>query len=171
MVPARVRRSAGDKKEVTGGEHPVGDILLAIIGNRAIQAAVLAWAVAQALKVVLTLAISKRFDRTRVLGSGGMPSSHSSMACAMVTVIGFHKGFSSAVFALAFCFAGVTMYDAAGVRRSTGKNAAVINHIVEGLSGKGFNFDDEHLKELVGHTPIQVLAGALLGILIGVLIA
>ena len=74
-------------------------------------------------------------------------------------------------FALAFCFAGVTMYDAAGVRRSTGRNAAVINHIVEGLSGKGFNFDDEHLKELVGHTPIQVLAGALLGILIGVLMA
>ena len=65
----------------------------------------------------------------------------------------------------------MTMYDAAGVRRSTGKNAAVINHIVEGLSGKGFNFDDEHLKELVGHTPIQVLAGALLGILIGVLMA
>ena len=149
----------------------MGDILLAIIGNRAIQAAVLAWAVAQALKVVLTLAISRRFDRTRVLGSGGMPSSHSSMACAMVTVIGFHEGFSSAVFALAFCFAGVTMYDAAGVRRSTGKNAAVINHIVEGLSGKGFNFDDEHLKELVGHTPIQVLAGALMGILIGVLMA
>lgn len=81
------------------------------------------------------------------------------------------RGVSSAVFALAFCFAGVTMYDAAGVRRSTGRNAAVINHIVEGLSGKGFNFDDEHLKELVGHTPIQVLAGALLGILIGVLMA
>ena len=59
----------------------------------------------------------------------------------------------------------------AGVRRSTGRNAAVINHIVEGLSGKGFNFDDEHLKELVGHTPIQVLAGALLGILVGVLMA
>jgi len=121
--------------------------------------------------VLLTLAISRRFDYTRVFGSGGMPSSHSSMACAMLMVVGLHEGFSSAVFALAFCFAGVTMYDAAGVRRSTGRNAAVINHIVEGLSGKGFNFDDEHLKELVGHTPIQVLAGALLGILVGVLMA
>ena len=149
----------------------MGDILLAIFSNRVIQAAVLAWAIAQGLKVLLTLAISRKFDYTRVWGSGGMPSSHSSMACAMVTVIGSHEGFSSAVFALAFCFAGVTMYDAAGVRRSTGRNAAVINHIVEGLSGKGFNFDDEHLKELVGHTPIQVLAGALLGILIGVLMA
>ena len=124
----------------------MGAILLEIINNRVIQAAALAWAIAQAIKVLLTLAISRKFDHTRVLGSGGMPSSHSSIA-------------------------GVTMYDAAGVRRSTGRNAAVINHIVEGLSGKGFNFDDEHLKELVGHTPIQVLAGALLGILVGVLMA
>ena len=144
----------------------MGAILLEIINNRVIQAAALAWAIAQAIKVLLTLAISRKFDHTRVLGSGGMPSSHSSMACAMLMVIGFHEGFSSSVFALAFCFAGVTMYDAAGVRRSTGRNAAVINHI-----GKGFNFDDEHLKELVGHTPIQVLAGALLGILVGVLMA
>ena len=143
----------------------MGAILLEIINNRVIQAAALAWAIAQGIKVLLTLAISRRFDYTRVFGSGGMPSSHSSMACAMLMVVGLHEGFSSAVFALAFCFAGVTMYDAAG------GNAAVINHIVEGLSGKGFNFDDEHLKELVGHTPIQVLAGALLGILVGVLMA
>ena len=143
----------------------MGAILLEIINNRVIQAAALAWAIAQGIKVLLTLAISRRFDYTRVFGSGGMPSSHSSMACAMLMVVGLHEGFSSAVFALAFCFAGVTMYDAAG------RNAAVINHIVEGLSGKGFNFDDEHLKELVGHTPIQVLAGALLGILVGVLMA
>ena len=80
----------------------MGDILLAIFSNRVIQAAVLAWAIAQGLKVLLTLAISRKFDYTRVLGSGGMPSSHSSMACAMVTVIGFHEGFSSAVFALAY---------------------------------------------------------------------
>ena len=126
----------------------MGAILLEIINNRVIQAAALAWAIAQGIKVLLTLAISRRFDYTRVFGSGGMPSSHSSMACAMLMVVGLHEGFSSA-----------------------GRNAAVINHIVEGLSGKGFNFDDEHLKELVGHTPIQVLAGALLGILVGVLMA
>lgn len=94
----------------------MGAILLEIINNRVIQAAALAWAIAQAIKVLLTLAISRKFDHTRVLGSGGMPSSHSSMACAMLMVIGFHEGFSSSVFALAFCFAGVTMYDAAGVR-------------------------------------------------------
>ena len=167
MVFARIFRSIGGKKEITGGTSGGGYFTRNF--QQSCNSGSSAWAIAQGLKVLLTLAISRKFDYTRVLGSGGMPSSHSSMACAMVTVIGFHEGFSSAVFALAFCFAGVTMYDAAGVRRSTGRNAAVINHIVEGLSGKGFNFDDEHLKELVGHTPIQVLAGALLRILIGVL--
>ncbi len=146
-------------------------VLFEIISNRTIQAAALAWAVAQGLKVLLTLAISQRFDRTRVLGSGGMPSSHSAMACAMVTTIGFREGFDSSLFALAFCFAGVVMYDAAGVRRSAGRNAAVINHLLDGLQGNGIFFDEERLKELVGHTPIQVFAGALLGILIGTLIA
>ncbi len=147
------------------------DIVFDIIGNRVIQAAALGWATAQALKVILTLCISRRFDHTRVLGSGGMPSSHSAMTCAMLTVIGFREGFSSSIFALAFCFAGVVMYDASGVRRSAGKNAAVINRIVESLTTNGFTLDEEHLKELVGHTPIQVMAGALLGIFLGALIA
>ena len=146
-------------------------VILEILGNRVIQAAALAWAVAQALKVMLTLAISRRFDKSRVLGSGGMPSSHSAMACAMLMTIGFREGFSSSIFALAFCFSGVVMYDAAGVRRSTGKNAAVINQLMDMLSGNGYTFDEKRLKELVGHTPIQVLAGALLGILIGTLMA
>lgn len=146
-------------------------VLVDIVSNRAIQAAALAWAAAQALKVILTLAVSKKFDRSRVLGSGGMPSSHSAMACALVTTIGFREGFESPLFALAFCFAGVVMYDAAGVRRSAGRNAAVINHMLDGLAGNGLLFDEERLKELVGHTPIQVLGGALLGVLIGTLVA
>ena len=146
-------------------------VILEILGNRVIQAAALAWAVAQALKVMLTLAISRRFDKSRVLGSGGMPSSHSAMACAMLMTIGFREGFSSSIFALAFCFSGVVMYDAAGVRRSTGRNAAVINQLMDMLSGNGYTFDEKRLKELVGHTPIQVLADALLGTLLGTLMA
>ena len=146
-------------------------VILEILGNRVIQAAALAWAVAQALKVMLTLAISRRFDKSRVLGSGGMPSSHSAMTCAMLMTIGFREGFSSSIFALAFCFSGVVMYDAAGVRRSTGRNAAVINQLMDMLSGNGYVLDEKRLKELVGHTPIQVLAGALLGTLIGTLMA
>ncbi|MGN0773168.1 MAG: divergent PAP2 family protein [Candidatus Ventricola sp.] len=147
------------------------DVILEILGNRVIQAAAVGWAAAQVLKVLLTLAISRRFDKSRVLGSGGMPSSHSAMTCAMLMTIGFHEGFSSSIFALAFCFSGVVMYDAAGVRRSAGKNAAVINQLMDMLSGNGYTFDEKRLKELVGHTPIQVLAGALLGTLIGTLMA
>lgn len=146
-------------------------VILDILSNHVIQTAALAWAVAQALKVLLTLAITKRFDKSRVLGSGGMPSSHSAMACAMLMAIGYREGFTSPIFALAFCFSGVVMYDATGVRRSTGRNAAVINHLMDALSGNGYVFSEERLKELVGHTPLQVLAGALLGILIGTLMA
>ena len=148
-------------------------VVLEILSNRIILAAALAWAIAQGLKVLLTLMISKKFDSTRVFGSGGMPSSHSAMTCAMLMMVGFTEGFSSSVFALAFCFSGVVMYDAAGVRRSTGKNAAVLNQLLDSLAGKGFDFTltEERLKELVGHTPVQVLAGALLGILVGTVVA
>ena len=145
-------------------------VVLEILSNRIILAAALAWAIAQGLKVLLTLIISKKFDGTRMFGSGGMPSSHSAMTCAMMMMVGYTEGFTSAVFALAFCFSGVVMYDAAGVRRSTVKNAAVLNRLIDRLYTDG-SFDEEHLKELVGHTPIQVMAGALLGILIGTLMA
>ena len=145
-------------------------ILLDIFSNRAILAAAAAWATAQILKVILTLIVSKKIDYSRMVGSGGMPSSHSAMVCALVTAIGFREGCTSSIFALALGFACVVMYDAAGVRRSTGKNAAVINHLLDGLVGNGFVFDEERLQELVGHTPVQVCAGALLGILIGTMI-
>ncbi|MBP3655327.1 MAG: divergent PAP2 family protein [Clostridia bacterium] len=145
-------------------------ILVEVFTNRAILAAGAAWAAAQLLKVFLTLVVSRRLDISRMVGSGGMPSSHSAMVCALVTAIGYREGFTSSLFALAFGFACVVMYDAAGVRRSTGKNAAVINHLLDGLVGNGFTFNEERLQELVGHTPIQVCAGALLGILVGTLI-
>ena len=145
-------------------------VLLEILNNRFIQAGFLAWAIAQALKVVLTLIITREFDKTRMWGSGGMPSSHSSTTCALMMMIGYSHGFDSALFALAFAFSAIVMYDAAGVRRSTGKNAAVLNRLIDDLYKDG-SFHEEHLKELVGHTPVQVLAGALLGILIGTLMA
>lgn len=147
------------------------EILGDIFTNRGIMAGALAWAIAQATKVFLTLCITRKFDGSRMFGSGGMPSSHSAMVCALVTTIGFREGFSSAVFAIAFCFACVVMYDASGVRRATGRNAAVINHLLDDLSTNGFNLSEERLKELVGHTPIQVIAGALLGIFIGTLLS
>lgn len=145
-------------------------VLLEILNNRFIQAGFLAWAIAQALKVVLTLIISREFDSSRMWGSGGMPSSHSATTCSLMMMIGFSEGFGSPLFALAFAFSAIVMYDAAGVRRSTGKNAAVLNRLIDDLYKDG-SFKEEHLKELVGHTPVQVLAGALLGILIGTLMA
>lgn len=142
---------------------------LGIFFSRYILSAIVAWGVAQLLKVILTLVISKRFDKSRILGSGGMPSSHSSMSVALMTTIGFRTGFDSAVFAVAFCFACIVMYDAAGVRQSTGKNAATLNQLLDVLSGEGMISDEERLKELVGHTPLQVAAGAILGLIIGTL--
>ena len=141
-------------------------------GNYILMCAVCGWFTAQILKFIVSLFRKEKLNYlTLLFSSGGMPSSHSAMVCAMMTVIGFHEGFASSVFALAFCFAGVTMYDAAGVRRSTGKNAAVINKMLDELVHSGFVLNEERLKELVGHTPIQVMAGALLGIFIGTLIA
>ncbi len=142
---------------------------LGIFFSRYILSAIVAWAVAQLLKVLLTLGITRKFDKTRIFGSGGMPSSHSAMSVALLTTIGFRVGFDSAAFAIAFCFACVVMYDAAGVRRSTGENAATLNQLMDVLSGEGMISDEERLKELVGHTPLQVAAGAILGIFIGCL--
>ena len=97
--------------------------------------------------------------------SGGMPSSHSALVVSMATSIGYANGFNSSIFALSATVALIVMYDAAGVRRAAGKQAAVLNEIVEELQAhRGIR--EEKLKELLGHTPIEVIAGAALGILI-----
>ena len=142
-----------------------------LFANHIFVTAATGWLIAQILKTLIHLYLNRKFVAERLVGSGGMPSSHSALVCAMVTVIGFREGFSTSIFALAFCFACVTMYDASGVRRSTGRNAAVINHMLDDFATKGLFVDEERLKELVGHTPIQVLAGALLGVFIGTLLA
>lgn len=145
--------------------------VLAILGNRILIAGILAWFVAQMLKVILTLIVQKRFDSSRLMGSGGMPSSHSATMCAIATAVGYSEGFDSALFAISICFAFVVMYDAAGVRRAAGKQAEVLNRIIdEILHSDGQRFTEKRLKELIGHTPLQVIAGALLGVLIGTLV-
>ena len=142
------------------------NILLDVINNRVIQAAVLAWAIAQGLKVILTLCISGRFDRTRMFGSGGMPSSHSALIVAMATSVGKYAGLASVEFAIAAAVAMVVMYDAANVRREAGRQAELLNRIVLDLY-RDNHLDQEKLKELLGHTPVEVAAGALLGIAVG----
>lgn len=137
-----------------------------IINNHALLAAVLAWFVAQLLKVMLVLLKERRWDVSRMIGSGGMPSSHSALVVALAVTIGKTLSFQSPEFAIAAALALVVMYDAANVRRAAGKQAELLNKIVEDLY-RGKHIDGERLKELLGHTPVEVAAGALLGIVVG----
>lgn len=134
------------------------------------MAAVTGWLVAQVLKTVIHMWFNRKFVAERLIGSGGMPSSHSATVCALVTAAGFEYGGGSFQFAMAAIFAIIVMYDAMGVRRETGIQAKVLNEMMEMFihMGKEMSVEDK-LKEFVGHTPLQVLMGALLGVGIAVL--
>jgi uncharacterized protein len=140
-----------------------------IISNKVIFAGILGWAVAQILKVVTNSIKMKELDFSRIVGSGGMPSSHSGFVMAVATKTGMVTCFDSPIFALAIAFGVVVMYDAAGVRRAAGNQARVINLIINDLSHKK-GLQQDRLKELIGHTPFEVIAGALLGIFIGLIV-
>ena len=123
------------------------------------------------LKTIIYLIINKRFVAERMVGGGGMPSSHSATVCALATAAGMRYGGGSFEFAVAAMFAIVVMYDAMGVRRETGIQAKVLNEMMELLTNMGKEMSaEDKLKELVGHTPLQVLMGAILGILIAALV-
>lgn len=138
-----------------------------LVSNKIFMAAAIGWTVAQILKTLIHLFFTKQFVAERLVGSGGMPSSHSATVCALATATGITYGGGSFEFAIAGIFAIVVMYDAIGVRRETGIQATVLNEMMElfTLMGKKMNAQKK-LKEFVGHTPLQVLAGAILGILI-----
>lgn len=137
-----------------------------VLQNKILWIALTAWAVAQSLKVVVLLIREGRLDLTRLIDSGGMPSSHSAFVTALATAVGMEQGWDSTLAAVTLVMALVVMYDAAGVRRAAGKQAKVLNHLIKDFF-QHHAVSEEHLKELIGHTPIQVFAGALLGILIG----
>ncbi len=140
--------------------------------NRMLIAAVIGWASAQILKTVINCIITRRFDPERLFGSGGMPSSHSAFVSALAVSAFKYEGPDSAAFAICFVLAFVVMYDAMGVRLETGKQAELLNQITEIFSANYAEFDtpEKALKVLVGHTPLQVVFGGLLGILVGVII-
>lgn len=146
----------------------------ALIQNRVFMSAVTGWFVAQVLKTIIYGIIMKKFDPERLVGSGGMPSSHASTVCAMATAAYLSYGAGSFEFAVTLIMAIIVMHDAMGVRLETGKQAKLLNEITEIFKSleetRQSSFSNEHLKELVGHTPIQVLAGAVLGIMIGILL-
>ncbi len=129
--------------------------------------AIISWFVAQVLKVIFVLIKSKKLDFSRFIGSGGMPSSHASFVVSLAVSVGLTEGTMSAEFAIAVVLALVVMYDAAGVRRAAGQQARILNRLVEEWGKKDFSETEKKLKELLGHSPVEVFAGAVLGFLIG----
>ena len=127
--------------------------------------------VAQVLKTIIHMILTKQFVAERMVGSGGMPSSHSATVCALATATGMECGAGSPVFAITIMLAIIVMYDAMGVRRETGKQGRVLNEMLEIFTNMGKEISPEkRLKEFVGHTPLQVLMGAILGIAIAVIL-
>ena len=142
-----------------------------LVHNRIFVSAVLGWFIAQVLKTIIHLFLTKQFVAERMIGSGGMPSSHSATVCALATATGMVYGGGSFEFAIAVILAIIVMHDAMGVRRETGIQAKVINEMLEVFTNMGKKMSpEEKLKEFVGHTPLQVLAGGILGILIAVMV-
>ena len=137
----------------------LGNLILVLSGS--------AWAIAQILKVIVVLIQKHKLDWRYVVSSGGMPSSHSAFVCACASATGQLYGFSSPLFALAAVLAIVVMYDASNVRRAAGEQAKILNYMMDHWMEMPPALFGKELKELLGHTPVQVFAGAILGIAIG----
>ena len=131
--------------------------------NHILLITLMVWVLAQAAKVVVGVFQEKRFNFRWFIGTGGMPSSHAAGASALATAVGLNQGFDSVLFAMAASFAMVTMFDAQGVRRSTGQQAWILNKMMDDIYWKG-QIETKRPKELVGHTPVQVVAGFIFGI-------
>ncbi|GIV32898.1 MAG: membrane protein [Chitinophagales bacterium] len=139
-------------------------------GYEVLIAATLANVAAQWLKTLIFAITGKKFNLSMLFSTGGMPSSHSATVTGMAASVGLIEGFDSVLFAIAVCFAAIVMYDAAGVRRAASRQAVVLNRIIQNLFQNNPELNKGKLKELLGHTPVEVLAGAMLGILVSVLL-
>lgn len=144
------------------------EIFTQIIGNKIFMTTLSAWVTAQVIKVGIGVIREKKFDFRWLVGTGGMPSSHASGASCLACAVGLEYGFNNVLFAIACSFAIVVMFDAQGVRRATGRQARILNKITEDIYWQG-RIDEARLRELVGHTPIEVIVGFLLGIVIAIL--
>lgn len=137
--------------------------------NQQLITALLSWFFAQLLKIPITFILEKRIDFSRFWGSGGMPSSHSAFTVSLATAIGLTNGFDSIEFSLAFVLAFIVMYDAAGVRQNAGKQANILNTVIDYLKLTQNGEPYEQLKTLLGHTPFEVIGGAFLGMIIALI--
>ncbi|MBO6119826.1 MAG: divergent PAP2 family protein [Lachnospiraceae bacterium] len=137
-----------------------------LLNNRPLIISATSWLVAGVLKMFVELKVNKKFVLSRIVGAGGMPSSHTSTVVALTIALGFYEGLGSGSFALAVIFAIIVIHDATGVRLETGKQAKVLNTMMfESKAFEDLDFEKQ-LKEYVGHTPLQALIGALVGILV-----
>ncbi len=146
------------------------EFLKGLLVNRILIAALVGWAVAQGAKAILYTIVNKEFKFERLVGSGGMPSSHAATVCAMMAAAAKQFGLASFEFAVSFILASVVLHDARGVRQEAGKQAVTITAIIDHLikEGKIIELPEWELKELIGHTPLQVLIGSIIGIGIGI---
>jgi uncharacterized protein len=140
-----------------------------LFGNQILLAAFLAWFIAQVTKTIYECVRYRQIKLSRLVSSGGMPSSHSALVTGLATATGRVTGVGSPSFAIAAVLAGIVMYDAAGVRRAVSIQARILNQMIdEAFQGKPFA--EKRLRELIGHTPVQVLVGALLGVGIALIV-
>ncbi len=146
----------------------MSELIAAVGKNVVLMSALTAWFLAQVLKTLTSYWKHREFRAERLVGAGGMPSSHTSLVVGLASAVALHDGVSSPLFAVSAVLAGIVMYDAAGVRRAAGKQAKVINKLVREMRVE-HTIKDTRLKELLGHTPLEVMAGALLGFLVAFL--
>jgi acid phosphatase family membrane protein YuiD len=137
--------------------------------NEIFLVTIFAWLVAQIIKIIIGVKREKRFNFRWIFEPGGMPSAHTATVSALATSVGLYFGFSSGLFAVTLIFAIMIMFDAAGLRRAVGRQASILNKIVDDIYMKK-KIEEERLRELLGHTPIEVIAGAALGILVAVIL-
>ncbi len=135
-----------------------------ILQNHLLWVSLIACLIAQAFKLLIELLRYRKFDLRSLFTTGGMPSAHSALVASLATGVGLIQGWESTDFAIALLFAIIVMFDAAGVRQAAGKQARLLNQMVDELFQENQDFNEEKLKELLGHTPLQVMVGVLLGI-------
>ncbi|MDP3787412.1 MAG: divergent PAP2 family protein [Candidatus Omnitrophota bacterium] len=143
--------------------------VFSILQNKVFLATLIAWVAAQTIKILINSAKEKRFNFRWLVSTGGMPSAHSAGVMSLATAVGIQEGFDSTVFIATLMFALVIAFDAQGVRRATGQQAEILNKILEDIYWRR-KIQEDRLKELIGHTPFEVLVGSVIGIVIATLV-
>jgi len=156
-------------EDILNGLNNFLNIIIQIITHKIFYTTFFTWLLAQTLKVIIFFITKHKFDFRLFVGTGGMPSSHTEAVSAITTTIGLYSGFDSPVFMVSLCYAIIVISDALGVRRAAGKQATLLNKMMDEIEHGKFKYE-KRLKELLGHTPMEAFAGILIGIIFPILI-